>query len=50
MGAVMVQKSAEAIVVVRYFTRAAGHEGPNMWSRVEQQATRYSAIKPDRVS
>ena len=27
---VMVQKSAEAIVVVRYFTRVADHEGPNM--------------------
>ena len=27
---VMVQKSAEAIVVFRYFTRVADHEGPNM--------------------
>ena len=50
MRAVTMQKSAEAIVVVRYFTRVADHEGPNMRSRTEQWAARYSTIKPDRVS
>ena len=33
---VTVQKSAAAIVVFRYFTRVAEHEGPNMRSRTEQ--------------
>ena len=47
---VMVQKSAAAIVVFRYFTRVAEHEGPNMRSRTEQWAARYSTIKPDRAS
>ena len=47
---VMVQKSAAAIVVFRYFTRAADHEGPNLRSRTEQWAARYSTMKPDRAS
>ena len=47
---VMVQKSAAAIVVFRYFTRVAEHEGPNMRSRTEQWAARYSTTKPDRAS
>ena len=33
---VTVQKSAAAMVVFRYFTRVADHEGPNMRSRTEQ--------------
>ena len=47
---VMVQKSAAAIVVFRYFTKVADHEGPNMRSRTEQWAARYSTMKPDRAS
>ena len=48
--AVTVQKSAAAIVVFRYFTRVADHEGPNMRSRTQQWAARYSTMKPDRAS
>ena len=48
--AVTVQKSAAAMVVFRYFTRVADHEGPNMRSRTEQWAARYSTMKPDRAS
>ena len=44
------QKSAAAIVVFRYFTRVADHEGPNMRSRTEQWAARSSMMKPDRAS
>ena len=47
---VTVQKSAAAIVVFRYFTRVADHEGPNMRGRTEQWAARYSTMKPDRAS
>ena len=47
---VRVQKSAAAIVVFRYFTRVADHEGPNMRSRTEQWAARSSTMKPDRAS
>ena len=50
MHRVRPQKSAEAIVVVRCFTRAAGHEGPNLRSRAEQWVTRSSMSKPDRAS
>ena len=48
-----VQKSAAAIVVFRYFTRVADHEGPsmpNVPSRTQQWAARYSTTKPDRAS
>ena len=47
---VRVQKSAASIVVFQYFTRVADHEGPNMRSRTEQWAARYSTTKPDRAS
>ncbi len=47
--AVTGQKSAQAIVVVRYFTRVADHEGPNMRSRAEQWVTRYLTIKSERA-
>ena len=47
---VTMQKSAEVIVVDRCFTRAAGHEGPNMPSRVERRAACYLTSKPDRAS
>ena len=47
---VIVQKSAAAIVVFRYFTRVADHEGPNMRSRTEQWAARSSTTKTDRAS
>ena len=49
----MVQKSAAAIVVFRYFTRVADYEGPNMPNmpnRTQQWAARYSTMKPDRAS
>src|SRR5436305_1501924 len=36
MHRVRPQKSAEVVVVFRYFTRVAVHEGPNMRSREEQ--------------
>ena len=50
---VTVQKSAAAMVVFRYFTRVADHEGPNMPNvpnRTQQWAARYSTMKPDRAS
>ena len=47
---VTMQKSAEVIVVDRCFTRAAGHEGANMPSRVERRAARHLTSKPDRAS
>ena len=47
---VTMQKSAEVIVVDRCFTRAAGHEGPNMPSRVGRRAARHLTSKPDRAS
>ena len=46
----MVQKSAAAIVVFRYFTRVADYEGPNMPNRTQQWEARYSTMKPDRAS
>ena len=50
MHRVRSQKSAEAIVVFRCFTRAACGEGPNMRSRAKRWIARFSMIKPDRVS
>ena len=43
-------KSAEVTAVDRCFTRAAGHEGPNLRSRVERRAARHLTSERDRAS
>ena len=50
MHRVRLQKSAEAIVVSRCFTRVAWGEGPNMRSKAKRWTARFAMIKPDRVS